>query len=141
MLGASYIPRRTHRTAHIALIASELCMGIAAVGGGVALLAGALGSWLPAAWLAGSPFADYRLPALALIALVGGGNLAAGVLLLMRRRSGVLASVAGGSFLIVFEVVEATALGLRFWLQPVCFILGIVILALGLRLWFAHSPA
>jgi hypothetical protein len=130
-----HIPTGMRSTSRAALIASELFIGIAAVGGGLALLAGMMDLWLPIVWLAGSPFADYRLPALALILLIGGSNLAAAILLLARRPAGALASIAGGAFLIGFEVVEAATLGLRMWLQPFCFVLGLVVFALALRLW------
>jgi hypothetical protein len=117
-----------------ALIVSELLMGITAVGGGLALLAGVMDHWLPIAWLQDSPFADYRLPALALIVLVGGGNFVAAILLLARQQWGIIVSIAAGGFLIAFEIVEVAAMGLRMWLQPFCFILGVVIVGLALRL-------
>lgn len=141
MLGRQRTVEQARWTSREALIANELFMGIAAVGGGLALLASAMDQWLPLAWLDGSPFADYRLPGVTLILLVGGGNLAAAALLLARRRAGIVASIAAGGFLIIFEVVEAAALGLRIWLQPFCFVLGFIIVGLALRLWATRRTA
>jgi hypothetical protein len=114
------------------LITSELLMGITAFGGGLALLAGMMDAWLPITWLQHSPFATYRLPALALIVLVGGSNLLAATLLMARSCSGTMASIVAGMSLIVFEIVEAMVIGTRMWLQVFCAVLGLIILLLAL---------
>ena len=135
MMHTQRIPTTIQPASRTVLAGSELLTGIAAVGGGLAMLAGAMDQWLPIAWLAGSPFPDFRVPALALILLIGGGNLAATALLLARRPAGVIASIIAGGFLIGFEIIEALVLGLRMWLQPFCFVVGVVVFTLALRLW------
>lgn len=121
-----------------ALIMMELLMGISAIGGGIALLTGAMDAWIPAAWLAGSPFATLRVPAMALIVLVGASNLVAALLLIARHKYGAIASVVAGTCLIGFEIVETATIGLRMWLQPFCFAIGVAILLLAL---LPHSAA
>jgi hypothetical protein len=73
----------------------------------------------PTALLAGSPFADYTIPSVALGVGVGGGALAAASLLLVRRRIGVLLSLAVGAAIIIFELVETAVVGLDVWLHTV----------------------
>lgn len=48
-----------------------------AIGGGLAMLAGV--DCFPPAWLAGTPFADYTIPALLLAVVVGGSALVAAI--------------------------------------------------------------
>jgi hypothetical protein len=89
-------------------------------------------AWIPAAWLLESPFATLRVPAITLIVLVGGSNLVAALLLIAGQRYGAIASIVAGTCLIGFEIVETAVIGLRMWLQPFCFALGVAILLLAL---------
>lgn len=117
--------------------------------------------------LVGSPFTDYVVPGLVLGLLVGGTALVAALALLPAPRIGAALSMAAGSAIIGFEIVESTVMGLDvwlhvlhlgpavdagkygsmagiptfvgiplpLWLQPFYFVLGAVIVALGLRVW------
>ena len=94
------------------LIALDLLLGITALLGGLTVL-----PTLPTEWLAGSPFTDYTLQALALTG-VGVGAAVAWVLVMVRVDRGLVLSIAVGTAMAVFEIVETTVLGLDVWLQP-----------------------
>ena len=63
-------------------IALEILLGVGAVGGGLALMAGPNGEILPlpVSALAGSPFANYFVPGAILFTILGIGPLGAAVL-------------------------------------------------------------
>jgi hypothetical protein len=155
------------RAARFALVGLNLFLGLTAVLGAVTVV-----SALPPQWLAGTPFPDYTIPALALGALGAGAFLAAAALLL-HEEWGTLLSLAVGCGLAVFEVVETLVVGLDvwlhalgltaapgkglpgtslegvttllgvplpLWLQPAFFVLGLVIVALALRLRAHAAP-
>jgi hypothetical protein len=104
------------RAALFSLIVLELFLAATALSGAI---------WVvplqPVALLAGSPFTDYTIPALAL-GLIGVAALVSAALLLVRRPIGVLGSIAVGAGIVVFELVETSVMGLDVWLH-----------ALGLR--------
>ncbi len=120
------------RTLRIALIVFELFVGLNALGGGIALVAGFSGMSEEA--LRGSPFTSYVVPGIALIVFVGGSDFLAAALLLARRRAGIAASALAGLILVIFEIVEATVIGITSVLQPALTVAGllIVVLAVGL---------
>jgi hypothetical protein len=72
----------------------------------------------PVALLAGSPFTDYLIPALALGA-IGAGALVAACTLVVRQRPGALMSAGAGAAIIVFELVETSVMGIDVWLHAV----------------------
>ena len=84
-------------------------VGIPAVPGGVSLLAGFYAP--PVEQLAGSGFTDFTVPGLALLFLVGGSALLAGVLLLRRRRFALHSATLAGLVVMSFEFVEVLAIG------------------------------
>jgi hypothetical protein len=102
------------RIALLAVVALEVFLGTTAIFGAIWVVPSQ-----PRALLAGSLFADYTVPALALGVVVGGGSLAATGLLLVRRQPGILLSVAVGAAIIVFELVETAVMGLNVWLHAV----------------------
>jgi hypothetical protein len=143
------------RIARVGLIGLELFLGVTAVYGAIWVV-----PTLPPEWLAGTPFSDYTVPALALGVVVGGGAFLAAGLLLFGEELGVLVSGAVGLAIAIFEVVETMVVGLEvwlhalglgpaptgplagvvgipapLWLQPFYFMLGVVIVALAARLW------
>ncbi len=93
------------------LIGLDLLLGTTALIGGFTVV-----PTLPREWLAGSPFTDYSLPALALT-MVGVGAAVAGVLVIVREGWGLVLSVAVGTAMAVFEIVETRVLGLDVWLH------------------------
>jgi hypothetical protein len=74
-----------HKGIRIALAVIEPCIGLGAIGGGIALLRGAMGQWLPVAFLQGTPFSDYIIPGLLLTVVVGGGMLLAAATQFIQR--------------------------------------------------------
>jgi len=117
------------------LIGLEVFTGVMAIYGGISLLIDAAGFGVNEAWLHGSPFSNYQIPAVALLVFVAGGNLAAAALLSGRRELRILLSVAAGTVLMAFEVVETYSFGLRYFQQPSMFVMGVLIAGFGLLLW------
>jgi hypothetical protein len=92
-------------------IASGLLTGfiaLTAIGGGIAMLAGA--DQFPLAWLQGTPFSDYTIPALVLEVVVGGSSLIAAVTVFRGHKSGARAAMVAGLIMVVFIVVEVLIL-------------------------------
>ena len=107
--------RRTSAFRVRLLIGLELVTGVAAVIGGVLLTIAPDGSLMAAdpVALAGSPFADYRVPGLLLAIFVGGGYLLAGVWQWTGRRGARGLSFIAGAGLVVFEGAELLWLGFQ----------------------------
>lgn len=90
--------------------------------------------FMPLKDLEGSAFSDYLIPALALGILVGGTALLALLALLAQREEAILLAATSGIALAIFEVVEVTTIGPVHILQPTCFVVGLAIALLALRL-------
>ena len=88
----------------------ELLIGIGAFYGGVELLHDAEGFGVREAWLQGSPFTDYTVPALLLLGL-GCGMILAALLALRDRRPAGFAARVMGAVLIVFISIETAVIG------------------------------
>jgi hypothetical protein len=135
-----------HKGIRIALAVIEACIGLGAIGGGIALLIGAMGQWLPVAFLQGTPFSDYIIPGLILTVVVGGGMLLAAATQFIQREWTVLLSAAMGLILIGWEIVEvaiidryAQAVVPSTVVQQVLFsVLGLVIIGLSTSVWMAE---
>jgi hypothetical protein len=100
-----------NRLARAALVALEVFLAVGAAGGAIWVV-----PTLPPEWLAGTPFRDYTVPALALGAVIGGGAVVAAGLLLVREQWGVPLSFAVGLAVAIFEVVETSVVGLDVWM-------------------------
>jgi hypothetical protein len=135
-----------HKGIRIALAVIEACIGLGAIGGGIALLIGAMGQWLPVAFLQGTPFSDYIIPGLLLTVVVGGGMLLAAATQFIQREWTVLLSAAMGLIMIGWESVEvaiidryAQAVVPSTVVQQVLFsVLGLVIIGLSTYVWMAE---
>ncbi len=133
-----------HKRIRIALVVLEVFVALGAIAGGIGLLTGAIPVSLNA--LQGSPFADYTIPALSLMIIVGGGMLFAAATILTRREIGVLASIFAGLAMMIFEIVEVAVVdhvggsGLVFAvvLQAFYFALGLAIFVLSFSLWMTE---
>jgi hypothetical protein len=153
-----------NRITRIILIALQLFLGIGAVIGAVLVI-----PTLPREWLLGTPFPDYTVPALAL-GVIGLGALVSAALLMRRVQWGIAVSAAVGAAIAIFEIVEALVVGLDYWLhalrlgpapiaiagaesvgallgipvplwlQPFYLILGLIIVALSVRLRAQPAP-
>lgn len=111
-----------------ALLSLTVFLGITAAAGGVAMLAG----WIsvPLSSLAGSPFTDFTVPALLLLAAVGFPALLAAWLVHLRTSAGIAASTIAGGSIIVFEIVEWNIIGFS-WLLAIYLGIGATILLLA----------
>jgi hypothetical protein len=116
----------------IIVIVLDLAIGVAAVAGGVYLLAGARG--LPREWLGGTPFRTFFWPGLVLLVAVGGSLLAAAALLVAQAHVGRLVSVEAGVVLLGWSGVLLATVGYRHWLQSLSFALGIAVVVLSFAL-------
>jgi hypothetical protein len=136
----------------IALVVLEVFVALGAIAGGIGLLTGAIPASLEG--LQGSPFADYTIPALSLMVIVGGGMLLAAATILSGREIGVLASALAGLMMMGFEIVEAAVIDriggsellFAVSLQAFYFALGLAIFVLACSLWVIeyrsnHFPA
>ncbi len=121
------------RRAPHTVVALELFTGVAAVVGGLLLVADPRGRLLNAeeSSLNGSPFENWRLPGILLATLVGGGLLLAGACTLIGWRSARALSIVAGAGLVLFELVEMAWLGL----QPLEFVFCGVGLAIAFLSW------
>ena len=111
-------------------------IGITAIAGGFRLVSNPNGtSDIPIEWLNSSPFTNYLIPGLVLLIVIGFGNVLGGIFsFLSKRYAGGLAAMLG-TFLILFMAIEVWFVGLRNFLQPLYFILGAIVLVLGLKLF------
>lgn len=96
-----------------ALVALLLFQGASGVGGGLALTLDATGTGigLDPAWIAGSPFTDYRIPGLFLLLVLGVGPLVATALVLRRSPWAWSASLMVGLTLLAWLLVEVAVIG------------------------------
>ncbi len=107
-------------------------VGLSAVGGGVYGLMGAAG--VPTRWLRGSPFPDYTLPSVVLLAVVGGALVAAAAAVFARHpRAGQLA-LGASAILLAWIGVQVAIIGYVSWLQPVTALSALLLAALAARL-------
>ena len=127
-------PRPRGRLAATA-IALEILLGIGAVGGGLALMAGPNGEILPlpVSALAGSPFANYFVPGAVLFTIIGLGPLGAAVLAWRRHPVAPLLAFAVGAALLTWLVVEIAIVGYSSNppLQPLYLALGVAMVLVG----------
>ena len=100
------------RVARLSLIGLVWLLAVTAIFGGLVVV-----PHLPIELLAGSPFSDYAIPAVALAGIVGGGALVAAMLLALRPNWGLVVSAMIGVAMMLFEVVETSVIGLDFWLR------------------------
>jgi hypothetical protein len=131
-----------------ALIAVLMFLGVSGLAGGIAFVAAPDGSILhaPKAWLDNIPFSDFLIPGLLLFFVVGVLPLFVAVALLRRPVWNGLQRIApfrsqywawtatgfAGCGIIIFEIVEATYIGLGSFLQYLYFFVGVAIVVLAL---------
>jgi hypothetical protein len=143
-------PKHGGRTmTRIALLVLNGLVALTAIAGAIWVV-----PTMPLDWIKAGPFDDWTVPAIAL-GVVGLFAAAAFVAVLVRAWLGGLASVAAGSAMIVFELVEIAVVGwtladprlngaFQAWLQPIFIVVGSAQVVLGVRLWFeqrAEAPA
>jgi hypothetical protein len=116
-------------------IALESFLGVGAIGGGLALMAGPNGEILPlpVSALSGSPFANYLVPGVILFIILGIGPLGVAVLAWQRHPAAPLLTFAVGGALLIWLIVEIVVVGYSNDppLQAAYLGLGLVILLVG----------
>ncbi len=103
-----------------------------AVGGGYYGLTGAVG--VPTEWLEGSPFADYFVPSLILLVVVGGSFIVAAIAVFARLRAARLTVFMAAFVVLGWLSVQIGIIGYVSWMQPATAIAGLLILILGSQL-------
>lgn len=79
-------------------------VALTAISGGIAILTGL--DEFPIAWLEGTPFTDYNVPAIILTGVVGGSSLLATIMLFVKEEIGIILSIAAALDLCGFVMVE-----------------------------------
>jgi hypothetical protein len=111
-------------------------IGLTAIAGGFRLVSNPNGiPDFPIEWLNNSPFTNYFIPGLVLLIVIGFGNVLAGTVTFLRKRYSGSIAIVLGTFLILYMTIEVWFVGLRNFLQPLYFILGVIVLILGLKLF------
>lgn len=118
---------RGQRLNRVVLLILELFLGVTATIGGIGILADWWG--LSPDWLDGSPFSNYTVPGLALVA-VGAIALVGAFLLLRYHPTGLPISVAAGTAIVIYELVEAAVVPYH-WLQVFYAVLGLLIILIA----------
>jgi len=86
-----------------------------------------------------SPFTNYLIPGLVLLIVIGVGYVVSSTVTFLRKRYfGSLAALLG-ICLIFYMTIEVWFVGLRNFLQPLYFILGVIVLILGLNLFKSNN--
>ncbi|MBK8048087.1 MAG: hypothetical protein IPK16_13740 [Anaerolineales bacterium] len=98
----------THRFLRICTVVLTGFVAISAIAGGFAMLVGL--DVFPPAWLAGTPFSTYTIPALLLAFVVGGSALVAAVTVARGSKTAGLAAITAGLMLTGYVTVEVLIL-------------------------------
>jgi len=103
-----------------------------AVAGSYYGLTGAVG--VPTEWLEGSPFADYFVPSLILLVVVGGSFIVAAIAVFAGLRGDRFAVFVVAFIVLGWLTVQMSIIGYVSWMQPATAIADLLILILGSKL-------
>ena len=117
-----------------ALIAVEALVAVGAAYGGVGLIADNAIGMLPE-WLARTPFTSWLWPGVFLLLVVAVPMTVAAAAELTRRSFAYLASLGAGAAQIGWIVVQWWVMQRFFFLQPVMFTAGVLVIVLA---WLTH---
>jgi hypothetical protein len=119
---------------YIGLGAIQAFIGLGALGGGLMLVRDPSGSALelPMSLLEGSPFPDFLIPGMFLIAVNGVGSMIGAGLSFTRRRYAQEIAIVLGAILVAWIVIQVVIISSFHWLHVLYFILGVVELGIGL---------
>jgi hypothetical protein len=130
---------RARNGTRIALVLIELLIGANAVWGGIMLMTDSCK--LGPEWLDDTFFDSWFLPGVALLVIIGGSQLVAAVTLLARRPYAQAVSLAAGSILIGWIIVQLAWLQVfHLVMQPAMLAAGFLITALAWRLPSSARP-
>lgn len=127
-----------------ALIVVTAFNALSAVGGGLAVLA-TNGLGMPESMLANGPFDSFLWPGIILLVVVGGTQLLATVLLVLRREASLLGAAVAGFGMVIWIFVETGIIAGISWLQVLYFVTGtvqliLVFALLGVAAWLPRAP-
>ena len=119
---------------YIGLGALQVFIGLGALGGGFMLVIDPSGSSLgvPISLLEGSPFSDFLIPGIFLLAVNGVGSMIGAGVSFTRRRYAQEIAIILGAILVAWIVIQVIIIRSIGWLHVLYFILGIVELGIGL---------
>ena len=122
------------RRVFIALGALQAFIGLGAIGGGFMLVIDPSGNalGLPLSFLEGSPFSDFLIPGIFLLAVNGVGGMVGAGLSFTRRRYAQEIAIVLGAILIAWIVIQVVFIRSIGWLHILYFIFAVVELGLGL---------
>ena len=114
--------------------ALQAFIGLGALGGGFMLMRDPSGSalGLPTSLLEGSPFPDFLIPGMFLLAVNGVGSLIGAGFSFTRRRYAQELAIVLGAILVAWIVIQVIIISSFHWLHVLYFILGVVELGIGL---------
>jgi hypothetical protein len=119
----------------VTIMVIEGLVGIAALIAGILFMVRPDGSllWMARGTLSETAFSDYLVPGILLVVVVGGGTLTAAGAVRLRTLNAAEMVLASGAMLVLFEGVEEALIGFNPQ-QPLIVLLGLVLIALSLRL-------
>ena len=119
---------------YIGLGILQAFIGLGALGGGFMLVRDPSGSALelPMSLLEGSPFPDFLIPGMFLLAVNGVGSMIGAGLSFTRRRYAQEIAIVLGAILVAWIVMQIVIISSFHWLHVLYFILGVVELGIGL---------
>ena len=119
---------------YIGLGILQAFIGLGALGGGFMLVRDPSGSALelPMSLLEGSPFPDFLIPGMFLLAVNGVGSMIGAGLSFTRRRYAQEIAIVLGAILVAWIVIQIVIISSFHWLHVLYFILGVVELGIGL---------
>jgi len=119
---------------YIGLGAIQAFIGLGALGGGFMLVRDPSGSALelPISLLEGSPFPDFLIPGIFLLAVNGVGSMIGAGLSFTRRQYAQEIAIVLGAILVAWIVIQVVIISSFHWLHVLYFILGVVELGIGL---------
>ena len=119
---------------YIGLGILQAFIGLGALGGGFMLVRDPSGSALelPMSLLEGSPFPDFLIPGMFLLAVNGVGSMIGAGLSFARRRYAQEIAIVLGAILVAWIVIQVVIISSFHWLHVLYFILGVVELGIGL---------
>lgn len=126
---------------HPVLIILNGFLALTAIPGGFCLITGIAAP--PKEALNGSVFNDYTIPGLALMIIVGGGALAAAIMLIRKYKYAFFYSAITGLIIMTFEFIEVLAIGsptgAGLVMQIIYFVLGILLVKWSLFLIYLDT--
>jgi hypothetical protein len=126
--------RSSLRAAWWLLVVLEVLVAVNAVYGGIGLIVNGIG--MPQDWLDGTPFGSWVLPGVLLLLLVGAPMARAAIVeVMVGGRRAYEASMIAGAVLIGWIGAQVVILRRFFFLQPILFAVGVLVVLLA---WLVH---